>query len=106
MAHADLKIRVLVLVLELLADTVAVYFLAIGGLNEAPWPFAKLILIDFVAKRNLNRFGHVEPAKIFECIIIECIRGAVIIDLEYQPLSFTLSFLVVGRVVDTLLGRR
>ena len=96
----------MVQVLELLADTVAVYFLAIGGLNEAPWPFAKLILIDFVAKRNLNRFGHVEPAKIFECIIIECIRGAVIIDLEYQPLSFTLRFLVEGRVVDTLLGRR
>ena len=89
-----------------MADTVAVYFLAIGGLCEAESPFAKLILIDFVAKRNFNRFGHVEPANFFECILIEFIRGAVIIDLDLQPLSFTLSFLVVGRVVDTLLGRQ
>ena len=95
----------MILVLKLLADTVAVYFLAVGGLFKAPISFAKLPLIDFVAFRNLNRFSHVEPANLFESIVIEFIRAAVIIDLEYQPLSLTLGFFVVGRVVDTLLGR-
>ena len=88
-----------------MADTVAVYFLSIGCLNEA-YSFAKLPLIDLVAKRNLNRIGDIEPANLFEFFVRDVIRGAVIIDLEVQSLSLTLSVLVVGRVVETLLNRQ